>query len=85
MEPEPTRTVITSPDVLTWVGSVVPRRTNPSILTDTEPRLLIIDSLNLEQVEPVEPDHEPRTVIIFIVFHDLWNQVEPVEPATRPS
>jgi len=85
VEPEPTLTVITSPDVLTLVGSVVPRRTNPSILTDTEPRLLIIDSFNLEQVEPVEPDHEPRTVITFIVFHILWNHVEPVEPATRPS
>lgn len=38
------------------VGSVVPRGTNARLLTDHGPRLMNKDYLNLELVEPVEPN-----------------------------
>ena len=61
-------------------GSVVPRRTKLIYKADRGPWLFVISSTDLKLVEPVEPDLETLTGTASIVFHDSWNQVEPVEP-----
>ena len=59
---------------------MVPRKTKLAFVADRGPWLFVISSTDLKLVEPVEPDLETLTVTASIVFHDSWNQVEPVEP-----